>query len=516
MTEPEHTRPEEAQPPSAESPGKWDDSEFHPQEAGNWLLKHRREAGIFALLSVVLLAVVFWLPDVIEPRQLESQPSQETVSTPGEAAPSPQAPQLTESPWQDAQLAKARRQAQEILAKLLDKQNTLEGMQVQLWGDDEFNAAMSAAAEGDQAYQKREFDQAQTLYGRALDQFEALVDASKQHFEDAMAAGSEAIDNQKVTAALEAYTLATAIRPNNDKAIEGMERAQVLGQVVTALEAAENHLLQQQLQDAKTQTQAALKLDPLSQPAKQMLARIRKAITEQNYAAAMGQGYSALNNGQFDKAISQFEKAARLKPGSQATKDALIQADNRKTRTHIDREMAEASDHEGQEQWTQAVEVYQKLQELDSSLVEARIGLLRSQARASLDENLQKLLDDPLRLADPVVLKRAGQMLQDARSVQPRGPRISEQTEQLAKILRSAQDPIAVLLRSNNLTQVTVYKVGTLGNFTEHALQLKPGRYTAVGSRSGYRDVREEFTVQPGGDSLTIVIQCEEKIALGG
>jgi len=43
------------------------------------------------------------------------------------------------------------------------------------------------------------------------------------------------------------------------------------------------------------------------------------------------------------------------------------------------------------------------------------------------------------------------------------------------------------------VTDVSIYKVGKLGNFTETELTLRPGIYVAVGSRPGYRDVRLEF-----------------------
>lgn len=69
-----------------------------------------------------------------------------------------------------------------------------------------------------------------------------------------------------------------------------------------------------------------------------------------------------------------------------------------------------------------------------------------------------------------------------------------------------------VTLRSDNLTSVTVYRIGALGNFTEHSLQLKPGHYVIVGTRVGYRDVRRELNVAPGNAPPALLIQCVEPI----
>ncbi|MDH3266850.1 MAG: hypothetical protein OEM25_07790, partial [Gammaproteobacteria bacterium] len=61
-------------------------------------------------------------------------------------------------------------------------------------------------------------------------------------------------------------------------------------------------------------------------------------------------------------------------------------------------------------------------------------------------------------------------------------------------------------------TDVSIYKVGKLGSFETHQLDLRPGLYVAVGSRPGYRDVRLEFRVAPEIDMQPVVVRCEEAI----
>ncbi len=58
-----------------------------------------------------------------------------------------------------------------------------------------------------------------------------------------------------------------------------------------------------------------------------------------------------------------------------------------------------------------------------------------------------------------------------------------------------ASKPIAVRLTSDQLTTVTLYRVGDLGAFASKEVELRPGTYTVIGSRDGYRDVRQTFTV---------------------
>jgi hypothetical protein len=91
-------------------------------------------------------------------------------------------------------------------------------------------------------------------------------------------------------------------------------------------------------------------------------------------------------------------------------------------------------------------------------------------------------------------------------------PGLSHQLGQVAALLDQAATPVDVMLRSDNLTSVTVYRVGELGNFTQRALQLKPGRYVVVGTRSGFRDVRRELTISPGNAPPALLIQCVDPI----
>ena len=76
----------------------------------------------------------------------------------------------------------------------------------------------------------------------------------------------------------------------------------------------------------------------------------------------------------------------------------------------------------------------------------------------------------------------------------------------------AAQAPVPVTLRSDNATQVEILRVGPVGTFERHSLSLIPGRYTAVGRRTGYRDVRVQFEVAPTEQLLEVVVQCIERI----
>ena len=67
-------------------------------------------------------------------------------------------------------------------------------------------------------------------------------------------------------------------------------------------------------------------------------------------------------------------------------------------------------------------------------------------------------------------------------------------------------------LESDGLTQVVIYRVGQYGAFATRDVQLLPGRYTVVGTRTGFRDVRREVVLPPGAEAAAVVVRCEEPI----
>ncbi len=92
------------------------------------------------------------------------------------------------------------------------------------------------------------------------------------------------------------------------------------------------------------------------------------------------------------------------------------------------------------------------------------------------------------------------------------GPRLAGQRDELSRLLKRASTPVTVELVSDNMTAVSIYKVGVLGSFGNTRLDLRPGTYVAVGIRPGFRDVRVEFRVAPEIEMTPIEVVCREPI----
>ncbi len=230
------------------------------------------------------------------------------------------------------------------------------------------------------------------------------------------------------------------------------------------------------------------------------------------FVEAMSQGLAALDREGYAAARDAFLRAEALRPGSPESADGISRAEAGRRRTQLAALDEKAMAAEEAEDWYAAVEAYEAALKVDPTVSFARQGAKRARDRASLDERLRFHLSNAERLSSSEVLHEASLLLAKASELTSGGPRLLRQVEALGRLVDSYSQPVRVELRSDNLTEVTVYRVGRLGTFETRDLDLRPGTYTVVGSRNGYRDVRRRLVVEPGQEPAPFEVRCEEEI----
>lgn len=465
-------------------------------------------------LGIVLTAgllVVFLAPQLIVPTRAPLSPP--TTASPPAATPAPALP----SPYEEAQLAEARRNAQDLLAQILTKQQALESKQVQLWGADGFAAATALAGQGDNLYRQRDFHQALALYQQALDALTSLESQRDEVIASTLDLGQQALARGSEEDASAAFGKVLAIDPDNKAAARGLKQAQLLPQTRPLMAQAREALSAGELVQAEQLFNEVIALDPDHREAKSALQIVREQLLEQRFNSAMSSGLAALRENRLDSAKAAFGKALALRPGHPDARASLDQANARQAAQTVSSQLQTAAALEAKEQWQEAASLYETILASDDSVVQARVGQIRSQARARLDSGIDAIIADPLRLSSPSVLREGQQLLADARAIAEPGPRLQNRITALADAIAQSQIPVAVTLESDNLTLVTVLRVGEMGTFASRQLSLKPGNYVALGSRDGYRDVRVEFRVssESRGSNESpdpIVVICREAV----
>lgn len=473
-----------------------------------------------ALAGLVLLAllVVFWLPSMVQPPAAPTPAAEPaTTSTNNgndtEASGQPAAvPAEDATPWSDAQAAKLRKEAQDVLADLLDLQFALEEQGVQQWGEDAFAAAAQRAAAGDELYKQRQYEAARAEYQQGLEQLQALMARAPEIFAEQLQLARQGLEALAPDAVASALATAALIEPTSPDLLALQQRAEQLPAVMEQLSTAQAAEQQNDLAAAKQALDQAVELDAQHQYARAEQQRIAAAYLDQQFNDAMSDGYSALDENRFEQARKDFRRAAALLPGSREAASALQEVAAAQQSSRLDRLQRRSQAAEQEEDWQQAVKAYEEALAIDGDILFARQGLQQARQRAQLDQQLRKVLDEPERLSDLAVAKDSETLLAQARDVQPRGQVLQQQIRDMEQLLQQAATPVAVTLRSDTETEVIVYKVARLGRFEQKQLTLRPGKYTAVGTRNGFRDVRRVFTIRHDETPAPILIACTEPI----
>jgi hypothetical protein len=115
-------------------------------------------------------------------------------------------------------------------------------------------------------------------------------------------------------------------------------------------------------------------------------------------------------------------------------------------------------------------------------------------------------------LWEPAGRAEARQLIAAANAAGNPRQRLAAAAAELERLAAAAQTPVRLRMQSDGLTSVTIYRVGQYGAFSVREVELLPGRYTVVGTRNGYRDVRQEVVLPPGTPAAALVVKCEEPI----
>ena len=466
-------------------------------------------AGVAVLL---LLAVFLVVPDLVKP---DRGVPVTIVAPAGNATGTQIAPTQvpldddSPAPFAAVQREQARAKAQEKLAEFVELQLQLEEtMQVGTWGQAQLDKAKSLATEGDEQFLDERYPESLEAYDAAARELAALIEAGGRLLADSLANGQTALDQADQQQAQEQFNLALTIDPNNTEAQAGLQRAELLPEVVILMRQAKNHELAGAWQAAVDTYLQVEVLDPATQGLQPSLAAARAGSKAEQIRAHLSDGFAAMDANRFSDARRAFQAALQLDPGNGVARGGLEQVSRGTDIARIAELRERATAAEANENWQQAIADYQQVLSLDANIQFAKDGSLRANEQYRTQAALAKIIANPDKLSSPQLFDQAKDIVTRAERLTPRGEMLGEQINQVSELIRVYATPVLVTLSSDNVTRVTLSTVGVLGRFDSKQLTLRPGAYTLIGSRDGYRDVRASMLVRP--DMQPLDIRCTE------
>jgi len=464
------------------------------------------------VLAIVALAVIFVLPTIVSEYELPLESRGEVVNFTVTNPSATQSAINAVSPFGEAQKSLQRKEAQDALAELLELQAELESYTVESWAEQAYEIALDFARLGDESYLIQEFEEALSSYQEGTIALQALLETVpvvlSQHFID----GEAALTLNQSVLALEKFDIALLLEPGNPQAEAGKKRAETLDEVNSMLNEAGKLVEAGALESARELYLSALDLDSTNTITQQGIQQVNRQILENEFAQIMSEGYGLLQDNQPEQAIETFQRAETLGINQDQAQAAIQQTQDEVARVEIDRFGNEASNAQENEQWASAVQAYDRVLTIDANLIFAKEGRDYTEKRQRLDLLLKSAVGNPERLSDDGVYQQTLDVYYTGRAIENPGSRLLGQLDQLVVLLENSQLSQSIAFLSDSVTQVTLLRVAEMGVFESQSLSLKPGRYVAVGTRDGYRDVRLEFVVGFGQTPESVSVKCDERI----
>jgi tetratricopeptide (TPR) repeat protein len=380
------------------------------------------------------------------------------------------------------------------------------------WGGAEYSEAQAREAESLSAEQAGDLATARG----AMIQAGRLLDGVEQEAPHALATqlymGERALAAGNRTVAQRAFELANRIDPGDPSAEQGLQRAGVLNGVLPLVSDGMNAETAHDYSRAAQDYGQVLALDPYNGSARAGLKRVNIAWGGGSYADAVASGFAALGAGHLDDARAAFGKALRIDSRGREALAGIERVNAALRSSGLAQLRSRATTLESEERWSEALDDYNAALRLDPSLAFAQKGKTRTSERLDLTSRMQALVDDPQRLASPEMREDALLLIREADTEPGAVPGLRALAARLSALLPAYDKTVPLELVSDNETQVAIQQIGSFGTFARREIDLKPGTYTVVGTRAGYRAVRRDVTVTPGQSIQTINVRCEEPI----
>ncbi len=406
----------------------------------------------------------------------------------------------------------SREAADAARAKFESAFKALDARDAAHWATTAFAEARDAGAEAAQRYAVGDYAAAAGGWNGGTTKLAALDKSVPEALASAMKRGQEALAAGKTDAAREAFRLALSIEAGHPPATAGLARADRLDGALALVDAAQRDEQAGRFDAAEAAYRKALATDTATPGAQAGLDRLGARRTADAYSVAMSRGFADAAAGRVEAARTAFGQALALRPGSREAKDALAAIERGERASALQLLEARARAAEAAEHWDEAVAAWREAAGLEPTLESARDGLARATPRAELQQGIDALVAKPERLWEPASRAAARNLLAAAATTGNPRTRLAASARELERLAKAAESPVRLRLESDGQTQVVIYRVGQYGAFATRDVELLPGRYTVVGTRNGYRDVRREVVLPPGAAPAAVAVRCEEPI----
>ncbi len=340
---------------------------------------------------------------------------------------------------------------------------------------------------------------------------DSIADSQSQ-FAEAMQTAKNAFDNYDYLNAKKAIDKALILDTSSADAKKLAERIAQLPEINDLLNQIKIANAENNRRQERDLINQLLKLVPEREALKQRAQQLTSAMNTDLFQQHINQAYQALENANIVAAQSALDKAKQLYPDRAEVRD-LNQAIQQSVQAQeLQKLQTAAANAEAADNWMAVQTHRRQIQTLQPADKANADQLAAANKIVSLQQQMDAALAAPLRLSNQSAASDAEALLFEARNFHNQSATLAAKSQQLASVLMAANQPVAVEVRSDNQTFISVRGVGNVGVTDAKTIQLKPGNYTFEGKRTGYKSKLKEVQVPLDKASISVTLICDEPI----
>ena len=305
---------------------------------------------------------------------------------------------------------------------------------------------------------------------------------------------------------------ALMLKPQSPEALDVQKQVEKLPDLLPLVSGARVARAENDLQKEYDYLQQVLKIAPDREGVSARLSVLVELIRTEKFNMQISSGFAGIEKGQTKQARYHYQEAKNLDPKRAELSVLLQQVLTLEKSLRVQWAVKQAEQAVRRDDWQQAKLHFSSAAKDAPENKAVAEGLKRADKVLGLLSRFSHYFQDPYRLAHGGVRKEAEQTLVQAESASGYSFAIQRQADQLRELITKVNRPIPVTVISDNKTFVSVRSVGKVGAVSEKTIQLKPGRYTFEGARTGFTSKLVETFIPYDQTDFRVRVICDEPI----
>ena len=380
------------------------------------------------------------------------------------------------------------------------------------WNVEEQQKILTKKAESITTFSLGDYEQALVKLKKASEYSRTLITKRDTAFRESLSKARTLYDADDYSASFLSISDALRLKPRSTAAQELKEKILRLPKVLENIQKAAVARTENNLEIELKYLREATVSDPLRLELIDRLGVVKKKIIELQFANLIKKGLANVDQKNLEAAKRYLKKARSIFSESSEVELLSKKVKALVLRLKVERYVKEAKIEAEADNWPKAEFLYLKAIKIQPNRKDLEDSYALAEKINYLSGKLAQHLKAPHRLSSTNVADIVRNLTAEAKTVSAKSYLVEDQIIKLLELLKAYSTKVQVKVISNGVTNISVRGVGKVGLTSEKTIDLKPGKYTFEGKRTGFRSKLIQVEVPPNAGSIVVEILSDERI----